>query len=235
MKDTIIPEGKWAFDQAVTDVFDDMLRRSIPEYDAMRRTCFELACRFRRAGTDIVDLGCSRGEAMAELVTMFGATNRFVGVEVSPPMLAAVRIRFQRQIRAGWLRIDDLDLRSGYPTALSSVTLSVLTLQFIPVEYRPRIVCDVYRHTVEGGAFMLVEKVLGSSTRLLHVMEEAYHALKRRNGYTEEAIQRKRLSLEGVLVPLTAAQNVDLLHAAGFREVDCFWRSMNFAGWIAVK
>ena len=30
------PDGKWAFDKNVTDVFTDMLRRSIPDYDTMR-------------------------------------------------------------------------------------------------------------------------------------------------------------------------------------------------------
>jgi tRNA (cmo5U34)-methyltransferase len=59
--------------------------------------------------------------------------------------------------------------------------------------------------------------------------------MKRRRGYTNEQIDRKRLSLEGVLVPVTARWNEDLLRAAGFGEVDCFWRWMNFAGWVAVR
>ena len=48
-------------------------------------------------------------------------------------------------------------------------------------------------------------------------------------------IDRKALSLEGVLVPVTAKWNEELLQMAGFRQVDCFWRWMNFAGWIAIK
>jgi tRNA (cmo5U34)-methyltransferase len=43
------------------------------------------------------------------------------------------------------------------------------------------------------------------------------------------------LSLEGVLVPVTAAWNEYLLRSAGFSHVDCFWRWMNFAAWVAVK
>ncbi|MGH3921557.1 MAG: hypothetical protein ACRDS1_01640 [Pseudonocardiaceae bacterium] len=42
--------------------------------------------------------------------------------------------------------------------------------------------------------------------------------------YTQEEIDRKRLSLEGVLVPVTAKWNVEMLRAAGFQQVDCFWR-----------
>mgnify|MGYP001601651293 CR=1 FL=1 len=66
-------------------------------------------------------------------------------------------------------------------------------------------------------------------------MVDAYHELKERHGYSREEIDRKRLALEGVLVPVTARWNEDMLRRAGFREVDCVWRWMNFAGWGAVK
>jgi tRNA (cmo5U34)-methyltransferase len=34
---------------------------------------------------------------------------------------------------------------------------------------------------------------------------------------------------------VTAKWNEDLLRDAGFRTVECFWRHLNFAGWVAVK
>jgi len=53
--------------------------------------------------------------------------------------------------------------------------------------------------------------------------------------HPQEQIASKRKSLEGVLVPITARWNEDMLKAAGFRKIDCFWRNLNFAGWIAIK
>jgi tRNA (cmo5U34)-methyltransferase len=53
--------------------------------------------------------------------------------------------------------------------------------------------------------------------------------------YSQDEIARKALSLEGVLVPITAKANRDLLKGAGFARVDCFWRWCNFAGWLAIK
>ena len=226
---------KWEFDGSVTDVFDDMLARSIPQYDVMRRAVADIGSHFVRPKTDVVDLGCSRGEALAPLVERFGAYNRFYGVEVSAPMLEAVRARFKSYIDAGVVDIRNLDLRREYPPVSASLTMSVLTLQFTPIEYRQRIVRNVYEHTLPGGAFILVEKVIGATADIDELQVELYQAMKGESGYSQEEIQRKRLALEGVLVPVTAKWNEQLLDAAGFREVDGFWRWMNFAAWLAIR
>jgi tRNA (cmo5U34)-methyltransferase len=227
--------SRWSFDQTVTDVFADMLRRSIPQYDAMRQAVFDVGVGFVRPQTHIVDLGCARGDALADFIDTYGASNTYVGVDVSEPMLTAVQSRFARQIADGYARFSYTDLRTAYPDGPASITLCVLTLQFTPIEYRQRILADIFRNTVPGGAVILVEKVLGATAELNALMIKLYCALKAGNGYTAEEIERKRLALEGVLVPVTARWNEDMLAAAGFQEVDCFWRWMNFAGWVAVK
>jgi len=235
IQDKTAPTGRWAFDAEVTTCFDDMLKRSIPQYDVMREACFQIGRRHVIEDTDIVDLGCSRGEALARFVDAFGAHNRFIGVEVSETMLDAARNRFQGLIDRGVVDIRGVDLRHAYPPCRASLTLSILTLQFTPIEYRQRIVADIYRHTVPGGAVIMVEKVLGDSAAINTAMVDVYYGMKGEHGYSQEQIERKRLSLEGVLVPVTARWNVELLRGAGFTEVDCFWRWMNFASWIGLK
>jgi len=231
-----MPTGsRWEFDESVTHVFDDMLERSIPQYRVMRQLVTDLAAHYVQPHTAIVDLGCSRGEAMAPLIARFGAHNRFIGVEVSTPMLEAARQRFRTLIDCGVVDIRDLDLRTAFPPERASVILSVLTLMFTPIQYRLRIVQDVYDHLLPGGAFLLVEKVLGATAPIDTLMVERYHRLKHENGYSWDEIERKRLALEGVQVPMTARWNEELLASAGFRQIDCVWRWLNFAGWLAVK
>jgi tRNA (cmo5U34)-methyltransferase len=230
-----LPAGPWAFDDDVTNVFDDMLERSIPQYDTMRGLVYELGKEFVPAGGTIVDLGCSRGEALAPFVATFGDQASYVGVEVSPPMLETCRKRFAPELAGGTMSLVDLDLRTGYPDVEATLTLSILTLQFVPIEHRPRVVRTVYEHTAPGGAFVLVEKVLGNSAPTDELMTRLYYGLKRANGYGEEEIERKRLSLEGVLVPVAASWNEDLLARGGFEEVECFCRCLNFAGWVGIK
>lgn len=233
--DQTMPDGKWAFDGDVTAAFDDMLDRSIPQHEVMRDAVFTLGQTFVKPQTDVVDLGCSRGAALAPFVHKFGAYNVFVALDVSEPMLTATRERFAGMIKAKVVDVRNYDLRTGYPSVRASLTLAVLTLQFIPIEHRQRIIQDVYDHTIPGGAFIVVEKVLGETARLDKLFVDRYYAMKREKGYSLDAIERKRLSLEGVLVPVTSRWNVELLRQAGFREVDCFWRWANFAAWLAIR
>lgn len=233
--DQTMPGAKWAFDASVTDAFPDMLSRSIPQYETMRDLCASLALSFAQANTWIVDLGCSRGDGLDTILRSRGALNRYLGIEISEPMLEAARSHLAGYIQTGIVEIRSLDLRSAYPPVQTSITQAILTLQFVPIEYRQQIVQNVYDHLLPGGAFLFVEKILGGGSKLDSLMVEKYLDLKRTNGYTEDQIQRKRLSLEGVLVPITAQWNEQLLRNAGFEQIDCFWRWLNFAGWIAVK
>lgn len=229
------PAGsRWEFDQSVADVFDDMLRRSIPQYEVMRAAVREIARRFVQPGTAVVDLGCSRGDTLAPLIEEFGSALRYVACDVSEPMLEVCRERYAKEIDAGTVEVRHCDLRREFPSSRASVVLSVLTLQFTPIEYRRRIVESARESLVDGGALILVEKVYGQSARVDRMLEEIYLSFKAANGYSQEEIMRKKLSLEGVLVPLDAGQNAALLKESGFRSVECFWRWMNFCAWVAV-
>lgn len=231
--------GDWEFDDEVAENFDRMLARSIPQYDVMRRAVASVARRFVVEKTDILDLGSSRGDAIAPLVETFGAHCRYHLVEISDPMVEILRERFAGLIdtpSGDVVRIHHEDLRDGLPAVRASVALSVLTLQFVPINYRQQIVQGVYDQMRSGGAFVLVEKVLGNTAPIDDLMVDLYHEMKReRGGYSGDEIERKRLALEGELVPVTADWNRELLEQAGFRRVDCFWRWMNFAAWVAVK
>lgn len=232
IKDNIVPKESWEFDDTVTRVFDDMLARSIPQYEVMRQAVTDIAKPYVKQDSWIVDLGCSRGQALKPFVDCFGENNRYLGIEVSESMALAARKAFHGNEQVV-IRQDDLRIR--FPQERASVILSVLTLQFIPIEYRQQIIQQVYDNLLPNGAFIIVEKVLGNTAKINNQMVNIYYALKGDNGYSPEQIERKRLSLEGILVPVTAKWNEELLYQSGFKQADCFWRWMNFAGWIAIK
>lgn len=229
------PQGAWVFDAAVTRVFDDMLSRSIPQLDEMRRLCASIAKRYAQPKTEIVDLGCSRGGAMKTYLEFCRHKCKCRGVESSESMLREARKELATDIRLGLASVEQIDLRHHYPDVNASVTSAVLTLQFVPIEFRHRIIQRAFDTTVPGGCLIVVEKIVGGSADSQALMVDEYHSLKRENGYTDDAIDLKRESLEGKLVPVTAAWNEDLMASAGWKRVERFWQWMNFAGWLAFK
>lgn len=235
-----VPSENWEFDEDVAEVFTDMLERSIPDYHTMRKLVDQVAEHFIKPNTRFVDLGCANGLSAEGIIA-----NHYKDVisylsDVSEPMLAKCRERYKNQIEEGYVHVTRLDLTKhpiGYGCFCNgcSVILSCLTLQFIPIEYRQGIIESVYSSLDKGGAFILVEKVLGNSSEIGNIFTSIYYNMKRENQYTEEQIASKRKSLEGVLCPLTEEMNISMLKMAGFRKIDTFWKHLNFCGIIAIK
>lgn len=238
MIDETTHDGRWVFDQRVTDVFDDMLARSIPGFEDMRELTTELACYFASKhpnGSTIIDMGCSRGGSLLPIIDKRGAMNKYIGIEVSDPMRLAAEEELAAWISNGFASVVDLDLRRDFPKRPTAVVLSVFTIQFTPIEYRQQIIRRAFETLLPGGAMIVVEKILGSTHSTDHLLRDLYYGMKSEHGYTPEQINTKREALEGVLVPVTEKMNVELLQQAGFVDVEAYWRSLNFAGWLAVR
>ena len=62
-----------------------------------------------------------------------------------------------------------------------------------------------------------------------------YYDYKRKNGYSEEEIIRKREALENVLIPYRFDENFELFQRNGFEIVETFFQWNNFAGFLCVK
>lgn len=228
MRDEIIANGKWEFDEKVSAVFDDMLPRSIPDYGMMRKMVYSVGKRFISHG-NVVDLGCSLGESFRSFADD-GA--KIFGYEVSPSMVKIAKEKFSSYDN---VHIEIRDCIKNFPDIKATLVLSILTAQFTPIEYRHKLIKNIYDSLEDGGALIYVEKILGSDSEMDDILVDSYYSLKEDNNYSKEQIAAKRKSLEGVLVPLTSEWNEKLLKSAGFRKIECFWRCLNFAGWLVIK
>ena len=255
--DNVEPKEKWEFDEHVADCFENMLERSIPQYSVMRDSVANLVYdmivnqNITKGVYNILDIGCSDGLMLETLMKKFSEYDNltensneyenincgtFVGVDVSEPMIIRAKHRLLDDVISHRAKIEYCDLRTDFPEGVFDAITSILTIQFTPIEYRQHIIQNVYNSlSGKNGTFIMVEKVLGNTDRLNQLFVKNYYDMKSANDYSQEQIERKRLSLEGVLVPVTNDWNIDLLKQAGFREVDVFWRWMNFVGYIAIK
>ena len=244
-RDNVIPKNKWEFDENVANCFENMLERSIPQYSLMRKSVADLVYSViaesdvKKVIYQILDIGCSDGimiETLLDKFKHFDGHGYYTGVDIAEPMLRRAKYRLLDNIISGDVKIEECDLRYDFPSGMYDVITSILSIQFVPIEYRQRIIQRMYDSlSLKDGCLIMVEKVLGNTDRLNQLFVKNYYAMKSDNGYSDEQIERKRLSLEGVLVPVTSDWNIDLLKQAGFRQVDVFWRWMNFVGYVAIK
>jgi tRNA (cmo5U34)-methyltransferase len=235
MRDEIIPGKEWSFNEDVANVFDDMLTRSIPGYENMRENVIKMISPVITNGGYILDLGCSHGEMIAKLIKDLGSSMyvNYVGVDSSTAMVSKARTRFADDERVTIVHANIAD--AEMQRLRYDIILSILTLQFIPVEHRQDILKQVHDALTPNGCFILVEKVLGESSSAQDHLVSVYHQMKKDNGYSDEQIEAKRVSLQNVLVPLRASENIRMLKSAGFSVVQPFWQNLNFVGIYASK
>ncbi len=80
-----------------------------------------------------------------------------------------------------------------------------------------------------------MEKNIVDDSDINRLFIDLYYDFKRRNGYTETEISRKRVALENVLIPYTVNEHRSLLRQAGFVKISSFFQWYNFSGMIGVK
>jgi tRNA (cmo5U34)-methyltransferase len=229
------PIGDFNFNEEVATVFDDMLVRSVPYYQEIQRMIAEIACDFVVNGTNIYDLGCSTGTTLLNLNRHFGDRVRYTGVDYSDDMLEKCRRKLSDNQFSGEYELVCADLNNGISIENASVVLMVLSLQFIRPLYREKLMESILRGTIDNGCLIVVEKVLGEDSVFNRLFIKYYYEMKKRNGYSELEISKKRESLENVLIPYRLLENRELLLKQGFRYCDVFFKWYNFCGMVAVK
>lgn len=225
----------FTFNDAVADVFDDMLDRSIPHYRSVIDGMSELlACRLP-AGSTVYDLGCATGTTMLELARRLPERGyRYIGIDNAPAMLERARKKSAMFSKTSVLsfRLDDI---TGCPLPGASAIICNYTMQFLRPLLRPAFAARLFASLPEGGLLLLSEKTISHARRLNRDFIDIYHNFKKSQGYSELEIAAKREALENVLVPFSLEENIALLAQAGFSEIETYFRWFNFTALVALK
>lgn len=225
------------FNEAVADVFPDMLQRSIPGYPASIEAIGLLAARCVQPGTNSYDLGCSLGAATLALQRNIAVDNcRVVAVDSSDAMVGRCRQLLAQERHDSRTAVDVLcsDIRDIEICNASMVVLNY-TLQFLPVNDRLSLLEKISDGMVENGVLILSEKVVDEDPEIENLLVELHHQFKRRNAYSDLEISRKRAALENVLLPETVNNHIARLKQAGFRSAGPWLRYYNFVSVLALK
>lgn len=224
----------FVFNEAVAEVFDDMISRSVPLYRETITCAAQWTYDYYQPNTHIVDIGCSTGTFFDLVGRLLAPSVSFIGIDSAKPMLDRAVQKLAKLSEVHQLTLwhkNALDCSFDN----SSVVVMNYTLQFLPVSDRAALLQTIYDGLQPGGLLFLSEKAKSPVAPLQATMTRHYEAFKTQNGYARTEIERKKAALENVLVPITQLEQCTMLTNVGFRHVDTVLKMHNFTSFVAVK
>lgn len=225
----------FSFDEKVTAVFPDMIKRSVPGYNLILSNISMLTEKYIQANTNCYDLGCSLGAstfAISEGINVDGC--KIIAVDNSEAMVNGLQNKLEEFNAAVPVTVlcDDIN---NITFENSSVNVLNFTLQFIHPDKRLPLLKRIYDSTNDGGILVLSEKMKFESDIRNEHQIDLYHTFKKFNGYSNLEISQKRTALENVLIPETFETHKKRLYQAGYSRVDIWFQCFNFFSILAIK
>ncbi len=222
--------ARFDFNREVAEVFDDMIRRSVPGYTLTLDMLAVLAGEHAVQGQYVYDLGCSIGAGIAAMLPQIPDGHTIVGVDRSLDMLQRAR----HLLRDGRVCLVCADI-CQFSLHDAGLVVMNFTLQFVPPKDRLALLRRIYQALNPGGALILSEKIRFRQNDEEDFHIKHHHAFKRLQGYSQLEISRKRTALERVLIPETLQMHKQRLRRAGFSQVHVWFQCFNFASMIAIR
>lgn len=226
---------EFRFDHNVAEVFDDMIKRSVPGYQTIIGAIGLLSELHAQNQSFCYDLGCSLGAAAISMAANINKNNcRIIAVDNSLAMINRCRqilksVNFPVSIHPVCANVLDIKIRCASVVVLNYI------LQFIPPECRFNFLRSIYNGLLPGGILILSEKLHFDDPQQQKLHEKMHHLFKKSQGYSALEISQKRTALENILIPDTLLIHRKRLEDAGFASVEVWFQYFNFASLIAVK
>ena len=225
----------FVFDEAVVQVFKDMIGRSVPGYGSLISMMPVLVNKYVMPNTHCYDLGCSLGAvtlAMRHSINVDGV--RIVAIDNSSAMVEKCRAYIDSDKSQIPVDIKCDDIRNTAIENASFVALN-FTLQFIDQNERMSVIKNIYNGMNENGVLLMSEKISFDDDKEQQWMSDLHVEFKKANGYSDMEISQKRTALDNVLIPETLQQHKARLKAAEFTKVMVWFQCFNFVSILAIK
>jgi tRNA (cmo5U34)-methyltransferase len=225
--------ANFRFDESVVEVFDDMVKRSVPGYDSMIQMVGLVARMYGKDNTNYYDLGSSTGAiTLAISLNNNHKNNKFIAIDNSPDMVKKCQKNLSKKIDNLEVICEDIN-----ETTIQNASIVVLnlTLQFVEVSKRAPLLKKIYDGLNPGGVLIISEKIHFDDNENQKQITQLHLDFKRANGYSELEIANKRQAIENVLISENKKTHINRLKQCGFKEASCYFQCLNFASFLSVK
>jgi tRNA (cmo5U34)-methyltransferase len=203
--------------------FDDHINLSIQNYSGLIEHIKNIGTYFIKDNSIVYDIGCSTGK----LIDILKSHNenrqnvKYIGIDKSS------------NLTKDNSDIINMDLKD-WESKPFSFGLSIFTLQFLDIKLRKKVLVELYKNLIPGGALIISEKIFMEDSIVQDVMNFAHYDFKRKS-FSSEDILSKQVDLRYIMKPLKESQNIKLFKETGFNTIEPIWQSLNFKAWLLIK
>ena len=223
------PLPSFSFNENVANVFDNMIKRSVPCYKETQQLIANTVINFYKEGSVAYDLGCSTGETFKTILKLTNQPMKMIGIDSSEPMIKKAKEKCTNNKSIEFICDDILNVEFQ-PT---SVVVLTYVLQFMQITDRLELLKKINKAMLPSGAMIIFEKIYSQEFKEEFI--ELHELFKEQQGYSKMEVKQKRKALEDVLVPMTYEENKKLLEDAGFTKVEKCFQYLNFCGILVTK
>ncbi|CAC9524653.1 tRNA (cmo5U34)-methyltransferase [uncultured Gammaproteobacteria bacterium] len=223
----------FTFDESVANVFDNMVRRSVPGYQSMIEMVGLMVKTYGQDNSNYYDLGASTGAISLVLgLNNNHNNNQIIAVDNSLDMIKKCETNLAGELsnfKTICNNIEDIHIKNA------SIVVLNLTLQFIKPKQRQTFINTIYQGLNKGGALIVSEKIHFDDKQKQDEVTKLHLDFKRANGYSELEIASKRQAIENVLITDSQQTHFARFKNAGFSQSFHHFQCLNFASFLAVK
>ena len=225
-------KSSWSFQsEKVAINFENHVKKSVPFYSEAQDLITTMSDFFTSENSIYYDLGCSTGALTRKVNSKNQHKNiKSIGIDNSKEMIKEAK---KNSLNKGCVfKYGDI---AEFKFNKANLITSYYTIQFIHPSVRADLIKNIYESLNWGGGFFLFEKTRASDARYQDLITTSYFEYKQKNGFQNDEIFNKYMSLSGVLEPFSDNGNLQILRAGGFTDIEIIFKYSPFTGYLAIK
>lgn len=207
----------------VSKKYDSQRQFLIPCFNDFYSACLPLVKSLTHAKT-VLDIGAGTG-LFTQFIYDVNPSLHFTLADLSNEMLDVARERFEGESNFKYI---ELDFSKDPLPGKYDLIISGLAIHHLEDENKARLYKHIYQSLNDGGLFINADQVAGKNLLFDSLYKYYWRETVSQSGLDHEALVQafERTKLDR-LAPLES--QLKMLEKAGFNEVDCIYKNMNFA------
>jgi len=229
--------NSWSFNKNVSDNFDLHVKQSIPFYYEIINAIAGLSEFFMKENSVIYDLGCSTGNIISSLsklnlsnyIEIYGVDREEHMLKIAETKLKKLKVK--KNIKISFIKEDVLKL------SLKQNNLTICSLLFPFLKKKDQVILlkKVYKSLEPGGAIIILDKIKSNNVDFENMFGQLYVDFKKNKKIKNKDIIKKTKSLRSIHTLKTYKETLNMLKNVGFKDVENFFKFINFSGFIGIK